>query len=97
MYMLDFFYPVDTHQQQELTDTNNVPLPKPTDATHILIEPMVNALRYTLSTTPATVAVGFWLAAGEARLLYVQGPSLNVAAAVAGTIIDYQWLTRQGS
>lgn len=97
MYMLDFLYLDGTHQQQTLTNTNNVPLPKPADATHILIEPMVNALRYTLDTTPATAAFGFWLQAGEARLLCVHGPNLNVAAAVAGTIIDYQWLARQGS
>lgn len=97
MYVLDFFYLQGAHQQQVLADTNNVALPKPVDATHILIEPMVNALRYTLDTTPATAALGFWLPAGAARVLYVQGPNLNVAAAVAGTIIDYQWLVRQGS
>lgn len=91
--MLDFFYLQGTHQQETLLVA--AALPKPTDATHILIQARGQVVRYRLDNVAATAALGFQLGVDdEARLICVHAANFNVCPQVAGAIIDYQWLNK---
>ena len=96
--MLNLFYLQGTHLQAVLSTVNNQPLPKPAGATHILIQAQIQNIRYRMDGLAATTTQGFQLAAAaEPRLICVQAGALDVCAEVAGAVIDYQWLIRQGS
>lgn len=82
---------VGSHTSTSLT-TMALPLTKPTDATSIQLQALIQNIRYRIDGGTATTALGFQLAASAISTIPVPNASISVCAEAAGAIIQYQWV-----
>ncbi len=57
-------YPIDAHIDQDVAEEGDF-LPKPKGATHLELQTISAAIRYTIDESPATITHGFRLAIGS--------------------------------
>ena len=88
----DTYAPVGSHSSGALISTATT-LTKPEGANSILIQTLVQNVRFTLDATTPTASVGFQILAGNPPMIIaVPGASIKVIEEVASASLQYQWI-----
>lgn len=81
------------HQRIALTTGVARTLTKPLEeASHVQLQAESQAICYRIDGNPATVTVGFTLAAGAITTIPCPNASISVFPMAAGAVIQFQWV-----
>ena len=89
-------YPADLqtigdHLNGTITDPSQW-LEKPSGATHIKLQALIQNLRYRIDGLEASATEGFQLAAGAESLIPAPNLGISIAPEVAGALYQAQWV-----
>lgn len=88
----DTYAPIGSHSSGALISTAAT-LTKPEGANSILIQALVQNVRFTLDGTTPTASVGFQILAGNPPMIIaVPEASIKVIEEVASASLQYQWI-----
>jgi len=88
----DTYAPIGSHSSGALI-SSAITLTKPEGANSILIQTLVQNVRFTLDGTTPTASVGFQILAGNPPMIIaIPGTSIKVIEETASASLQYQWI-----